>query len=861
VPDLDDARLAAALAFLSRANRALVRAEDEAGVLRALVDTAVQVGGFQLAWAGTPDDDGWLRPVAHAGASTAYLDDLPVSVHPTSSVGHGASGRAWREGRTVVVDDLAAEPTQAPWWTRAAAAGLASSAAVPLQRAGATVALLNLYGSRTGEFTAAIREVLDTLAHDASFALDALATMRARRSADERFRRIVQASGDAVFVLDRAGCLAEATGAWSDTLGPSATDALGRPAAELFAATEPGSDVASALDHAAQDGIGTFVWRDDRRDPPRFVQVRLGALHDERGALEGWVGIGRDISDLLQRQAQLARLNRALEQSPSAVAVVDPDGRLVYANPKYSHLRGLTLPEAIGRRLPEDASGTDAALTRRAWQAARDGRVWRGELTARGADGRVRRESVAIAPVRDASGQARDLVWVSEDLSEAHRLRAHVDYLERHDPLTGLTNRDGFTERLRAALGRADARPVSVAAFDLKGFQRINQSHGIDVGDAVLRAVAQRTAQVLPAGDLAARFGGDAFYLLLHPGADGTVDRLLTTLRDALAVPMPTPQGPIVLSVAIGVTSGRPGATAEDLLGEVDAALGRAKATSDRATVRFAPSLNEAARTYVKLESGLHEGLATGAFRIVAQPRVRLDTGAVVGAEVLLRWTHPELGPIPPARFVPIAEANGFIAELGAWVLDATARLQRTWRDAGHDLLLTANVSAHQLLPGELAATVAAALARHGVAPDRLAIEITETALMEDVATAVVALREVQALGVGVEIDDFGTGYASLAYLRRLPLDRLKVDRSFVADLDADSDAIRESTAIVRAVLGLAAGLGLDVVAEGVETAAQHRTLLALGCRVAQGYRWSRPVETDAFPFGPLRPNASPGDG
>jgi diguanylate cyclase (GGDEF)-like protein len=418
-----------------------------------------------------------------------------------------------------------------------------------------------------------------------------------------------------------------------------------------------------------------------------------------------------------------------------------------------------------------------------------------------------------------------------------------------HDPLTGLANRRGFATALDDALAQRDEHGGSVVVLlvDLDHFKLVNDTHGHHAGDDLLCEVAPRLTAVVRAGDTVARMGGDEFAVVCRDEA-GNLDvaALLDRLQRTWAAPVVVDAGELTVTGSVGVVvCDRPGATAESLLRDADVALYRAKAVRRGSAVVFDATLQADNDRRSAVERELRSALSRGELGLAFQPVVGMTGADVLGAEALLRWTSAELGSVPPAEFIPVAEDSGLIGEIGAWVLDQSCAQLSEWRSSGlvgEDFAIAVNVSGRQLSPG-FTGRVAAVRERYGLPARALHIEITESVLLDEAGGSAAVLTALRAAGTPLLLDDFGTGYSSLAYLQRLPLDGLKIDKSFVDGLDTSA---RRRT-LVAAIVAMADGLGLDVVAEGVETEQVAAALRALGCRHAQGYLWGRPMGAQDF--------------
>ncbi|HEX7832010.1 MAG TPA: EAL domain-containing protein [Thermoanaerobaculia bacterium] len=451
--------------------------------------------------------------------------------------------------------------------------------------------------------------------------------------------------------------------------------------------------------------------------------------------------------------------------------------------------------------------------------------------------------SSVYRPYRDANGNIIGVVALVRDITERKRVEQQIEYQAYHDALTGLANRRLFNEHLSLAVALAQRRTTLVAVLflDLDHFKIVNDSLGHSVGDALLRDVAKRLKEALREGDTVARVGGDEFTIVLQEitrreDAALVAEKVLRTIAE----PIEVNGHRLYVTTSIGITIfPDDGEDAETLLKNADTAMYRAKSEGRNTYQMSTRELSLSTHERMAVENGLHHALEAGEFELLYQPQIETETMQVVGMEALLRWKHPQRGMILPESFIRVAEERGLILPIGEWVLRRACREAKRFQDLGHPHFRVAvNISARQFRDPLLLAAIQDALAQAGLPPDSLELEITETVAMEDVELTMSTLTQLRKLGVAIAIDDFGTGHSSLAYLKRFPLDALKIDRSFVADLpDKFEDA-----AIVSSVIQLANGLGLRVVAEGVERRDQLDFLLEAGCREVQGYYFSYPV-------------------
>jgi diguanylate cyclase (GGDEF)-like protein len=415
-----------------------------------------------------------------------------------------------------------------------------------------------------------------------------------------------------------------------------------------------------------------------------------------------------------------------------------------------------------------------------------------------------------------------------------------------HDELTGLANRVLFDDRLDQALRRGErsGHAPAVLSIDVDGFRGVNDAHGHSAGDELLRIIAARLRAAVRAGDTVARLGGDEFAILVEADTSPLEEAQVAAdrVREALAAPISLAGREVSISASLGLACADPEATPSMLLRDADIALHRAKTTAKGQLVVFQTEMRTAALQRVRLETDLAQALERGELHLAFQPVLALDTERLVGLETLLRWTHGTLGPIPPDLFIPVAESTGLIHELGHWVLEQACHTAAAWQQSYPDvepLSIAVNISGRQLEAEDFSRFVAEVIRDSGLPPASLVLELTETALVDDPARAAADLGRLRELGVRLAIDDFGTGYSSLAYLSQFPVDILKIDRSFVSTItEAD-----HRSAIVRGMLELARTLGLETIAEGVDSAIQRDRLRAERCDMAQGYLYARPLD------------------
>jgi diguanylate cyclase (GGDEF)-like protein/PAS domain S-box-containing protein len=553
-----------------------------------------------------------------------------------------------------------------------------------------------------------------------------------------------------------------------------------------------------------------------------------------------------------KEEEQLRFQAKLLDAVGQSVIATDLEGKVLYWNRGAQELYGWSPGEALERNLrvltvPEELLDQAEAIRSELWA----GRTWSGEMLLRRKDGSHVSVLGTATPFFDDRGNLAGMIGVSTDISERKALEAELERRASHDPLTGLPNRHTLVDRLGQALLRTkrgkEGRKVGVLFMDLDGFKTINDSLGHEAGDRLLVTVAERLRKRLRPEDVLARFGGDEFAVLLEDVADASETiRVAQRIAESLREPFTVNDHQVNLSTSVGIALGSAHTKddPEGMLRNADAAMYKAKEQGLGCYAVFDPAMQTRAQERLELEAELRRALEQGEFVLYYQPEVSLYNGSMVGLEALLRWQHPERGLLKPSAFVPLAEETDVIAPIGRWVLEEACRQAKRWEEEhplASPMTMEVNLSSKQLRRRELARTVEEALTRAGVEAHTLALDITETVLIGASEHNAQALEALKKMGIRLSLDDFGTGYSSLSYLKRLPVDRVKVDRSFVKGLGGNAT----DTAVVRMIIELCHTLGVEVLAEGVETSEQAALLKDMGCDVGQGYYFARPLRSE----------------
>ena len=674
-----------------------------------------------------------------------------------------------------------------------------------------------------------------------------------RRTTLASWQALIDAVPDAAWLADLAGRhVVAANAAAAELLGRSADDLLGADAASLLATPEDMGWWDGLADHAPEP-LCTDTVVCGPHDRLIHVQRSLRPLAPAGGAMTTHVLVTLRDRSAEQRsadehEAALAELRATLESTADGILVTDLSGRVRSFNRRFAQIWGIpdTLLEAQEdarvhdwmRRSVVDPDGYTRRLA-----AIQDAALLSSTEQLRLHSGQVLER---VSRPLWQRGRPAGRVYSYRDLTRQLEADQRIEQLSSTDTLTGLPNRRRLADRVldRASLSSRAGDGFALMLVDLDRFRQVNDSLGHDVGDDVLRTVAQRIQSCLRQADELARIGGDQFAVLV-PAADAQfAETLARRMLNAVAQPCGSDAAPFTLTCSIGVSlCPQHGRTLDDLLRHAESAMREVK-DAGRANYRVhQPRVGADLRLHMRLDHAMRQALVSGRFRLNYQPQVDLATGQVVGSEALIRWRDPELGEVSPGQFIPVAEETGFIVAIGDWVLSQALRQAALWHERGTPMPIAVNVSALQFQQAQFADRVASMLAVSGLPPHLLELELTESILVRDADEALHRLQALARLGVQLSIDDFGTGYSSLAYLKRFPIHKLKIDRSFVRGLPADeSDA-----GIVRAILQMARALDMSVIAEGVETEPQRAFLAAEGCAQFQGFLFSPAIDAVSF--------------
>ena len=670
----------------------------------------------------------------------------------------------------------------------------------------------------------------------------------ALRVSEARWRSVADASPIGIYELDPTPVITFVNERWQEITGMADAAAIGGTWQSFI---HP-DDRQTMADQWAATGAQGMPFRGMLRvvrpdGQVRWLMSATEPLFDETGVLTGHVGTIDDITERLVAQRDTERLSDIVEATSDLVVISGRESRILYMNAAARRFfdLGPSVPVDDFDFTPYTPPWVQDVYVNDTRPHLREEGIWGGEF-AYYRDGVEVSVSALFLAHKDAEGRIEFVSSVTRDISERKAFEERLEYQATHDPLTGLPNRTLFLDRLELALARSrrSSRTVAVLFCDLDHFKVVNDSLGHSAGDRLLVALAQRLREALRPGDTVARFGGDEFVILCDEldTQQDAVD-IAERIHRAVHEPLTIGSTEVFAAISIGIAFATAETGPETMIRDADAAMYLAK---ERGRARYEVYDETMRATLVErldIESALRRAITRHELRVVYQPTIDLISGSVVGVEALLRWDHPERGLLVPGEFIDVAEETGLIVPIGSWVIEQACRQAQRWQSArpNEHLLVSVNLSGRQLDNPALIDTVREVIETTGVDANLLGLEITESVVMRDPIASTVALQALKDLGVRLAVDDFGTGYSSLAYLRRFPVDLLKVDRAFVDGLDPEAgDA--EDRAIVAAVVSLAHTLGMQAIAEGVETAAQLAELRALGCDMAQGYFIAKPL-------------------
>lgn len=631
---------------------------------------------------------------------------------------------------------------------------------------------------------------------------------------------------------------------WKTVLGYNASDLEGKRFLELV---HP-DDVDETINEMAslEEGKTTFVFENRyRAKDGQYHLLAWSAISPPESKLI--YAVASDITKQRQAEEQLHQAASIIESTSEGTMTTDLDGNIQDVNPAFSYITGYERSDVIGKKTSILSSGRhDRSFYQKMWKDLEvDGR-WQGEIWNRTRLGEVYPQLLTINRLTDNQWRLQGYVGVFTDISASKQREDTIIKLSTLDALTGLPNWTVFTDRLLHSIEQSASKSqkLGVLSLDVDNFKLINESLGFDAGDELLVKLSNRIQRSIRAEDTVARYGGDEFKLLIEDAQNpSAIKKVVETLQRAFKEPFRQGDQFIHLTVSIGISLyPSDGQSYQVLIRNADTALTQAKQLGSNRYQFYSQDLTDAALESIFIENALRVAIDHEQLFLLYQPQFDIETQKLTGVEALIRWKHPDIGVVSPMKFIPIAEKTGMIQEIGQWVIETACVQGKAWLDAGYDFgRIAVNVSGAQLTNGDLDEVVNKVLKATQFDPERLEIEVTESFIMQNAEQASNTLMTLRERGIKTAIDDFGTGYSSLSYLKKLPIDKLKIDRSFVNELPDNKDGV----AIVNAIISLGKALNLTLIAEGVETEEQEQSLVNQGCQQVQGFLYSEPLQSE----------------
>ena len=676
---------------------------------------------------------------------------------------------------------------------------------------------------------------------------------RKRRKAEETLNKlsmVVKQTADSVYITDPKGVIEYVNPSFEELTGYSKNEVVGETASMLYSERDESDSYKNLLDTIKNGNIfmGTIINR--RKNGELFHEEKvITPLINSQGKITNFVSTGRDISQRVYAEEERERFVSLLEETPDMVVIIDPDFNLIYLNSAGREILGLNPEKTIeGCQLNEIFPVLMAKhLVTDILPKAKNNGIWKGE-TELEIDKETRIPfSLVVLAHDDATGNIKYISAIARNITERKQFEMELQHLATHDSLTNLPNRLFLKERFLSMLEhtKRQNKNIAVLFLDLDNFKRVNDSLGHDTGDNLLVQVAQRIISCLRPSDYVARVGGDEFCVIIDDLAyEDSALAVLSKLRSNFEKSISLGSNEVYVTFSAGIAMfPHDGDQIEDLLRNADTAMYQAKDVGVGQYRFYSSDMNARGHELLLLEADLQQALDKDEFRLFYQPQVSLDCGQIIGVEALIRWQHPSKGLVSPADFIPLLENSGLIIPVGEWVLRTACQQHHAWRELGYsNIRISVNVSAVQFRNEELLEKIKYIIEEEQMPANMLELEITENIVMHNPLQAIEVLRALSAMGIRTAVDDFGTGYSSLVYLKRFPLDVLKIDQAFIRELCEDSN----DAAIVDASISLAQKLDLEIVAEGVETKEQLEFLRVRDSNIkVQGYYLSRPVPAE----------------
>lgn len=700
-----------------------------------------------------------------------------------------------------------------------------------------------------GFMVISLRHINRNITENIALHLEAAAREDAMRTSEERHRLLLNHSPVAIIHFDRNLVITYCNERFADILQNSVKGVVGSTMETL-----KDQSIIQAAKKSLNGEMAAYEgqYRTAFSDTSKWIDMTCGPSRDEAGRVVGGIAIVRDITERKQVEEML-RISAIAFESQSGMIVTTADALILRVNRAFTTLTGYSAQEMLGQTPKLLSSGRhDKAFFKAMWDVLKETGHWQGEIWNRHKNGLVFAEWLSISAVTAPDGSVSHYVGTYADITENKDAIAEIHRLAYYDPLTHLPNRRMLQDRLGQELAAVTRKGVhgAILFLDLDNFKSLNDTRGHDAGDQLLVEVARRLRAAVREGDIVGRLGGDEFVVLLQDLSVEVETAAIQTKQigekvlDELIRPYQFDDYEFQCSASIGIRLYREPGTVEELLRHADIAMYQAKTSGGKSLCFFDPTMQTLVTARADMEKDLRRALEQNQFKLYFQSQV-VRNRHIVGAEVLLRWQHPEQGLVSPLDFIPLAEKTSLILPIGQWVLENACNQLKTWGGDSHTrhVQLAVNVSTRQFRQPDFVARIKQVLRNNAISTDMLKLELTESLVLDNINDTITKMHALREVGVRFSLDDFGTGYSSFSYLTQLPLDQLKIDRSFVRNIGVKStDAI-----IVQTIIGMAHNLGMEVIAEGVETEAQRDFLEKHGCSACQGFLFSKPVPIEEF--------------
>ncbi|GAB6070145.1 hypothetical protein JCM30760_12420 [Thiomicrorhabdus hydrogeniphila] len=855
-------RLTQLYSAMNQVNEAIMRCDNEKELFEQICRVVVEIGGMKMAWIGMVDSESkQVSPIASHGTGIEYLENINISTDKDTLVGIGPVGTAIRDKSPYWCQDFKNDLNMIAWHERGEQFGWQSLASLPLYQNNQVVGALSIYSDVLHAFNKTEKELLSDIANNISFALNAFVRERAKKESelarDEILTRLTKLAGRLPGMVYQFRLKPD--GSMSFPFASEAISTIYRlnpedvfEDASVVKTRIYEEDIQDLFESIEESAKNLTLWKKEYRVKfddgcVRWLSGNAVPEKESDGSIL-WHGFLTDITEAKAIEDKVKLASKVFEQSNEGIMITDANQKILLVNKAFEKITGYNQQDALGMRPSMLHSGRNTPeFYQDLWKSIDQKGYWHGEIWNKRKTGEIYPEWLSISRGEDKQGQVTEYVGIFSDISMNKENEERIQYLAHYDPLTNLVNRQLLMDRLKYAISTAKRNQslLSLLFIDLDHFKNVNDTLGHPIGDKLLIEISKRMLSVLREVDTLSRHGGDEFVALLPDVGEENAAHVAEKIVHAISQKLQIDAYELFITPSIGIAVyPQDGEDMPTLLKNADAAMYQAKEDGRNVFRFYTDSMQVRALRVSVIENALRTALEKNEITLNYQPQLSAKTGEVLGAEALIRWTHPELGIVSPAEFIPIAEQSGQILKLSDWVLrQAVEQLKQFLNQGFSDFVMAINLSAVDFQQSTLPQQIVGLLEELQVAPNLLEVELTESVAMANPDSAVEMINNLSDTGINVAIDDFGTGYSSLSYLKRFHVNKVKIDQSFVRELNNNE----EDRAIIKAIINLAKNLGLKTIAEGVETVEQLSYLQKEGCDEIQGYFYSKPLSANEF--------------